>query len=179
MRKLGFGIIGLLVLAALAGCGDEPPPTQTQADEVARLQAHVVPVVDELKVLFYLDEGSSCNAILYSSGEFRDGDDSCGSPTERYGQFDSRVRGDFDRIDAAIGTSKVPTHRFDATFTTGGALREVTFPREDSSWQWNWSYLYDPGDTVAKDLQPGDPKVGVPKYRRINEDWWLVTAVDD
>ena len=40
--------------------------------------------------------------------------------------------------------------------------------------EWNWVYLYDPNDTVAKDLEPG-----APTYTRINGSWWLVTEVDD
>jgi hypothetical protein len=130
-----------------------------------------VPVVDELKVRRYLDEGPSSNAILYPPGEFCDGDDTSGSP-EGYGPFDARVRTDFDRIHAAIEASEVGTHRFDASFTADGAIGNISFRRDDSSWKWNWIYLYDPNGTVAKDLEPS-------ARSQINEDWWLVTEVDD
>ena len=172
MRRLRIGTVGL-TLTALVGCSHYPPSAQTQAIEVARLETHVVPVVDELDVRFYLDEGPSCNAILYPPGEFRDGDHRCGSPTEAYGRFDARVRSHFDRIHAAIAAS-ADTHRFDASFTADGVLRNVSFPREDSSWEWNWRYLYDPNHRVAKDREPG-----APTYTEIDEDWWLVTEVDD
>ena len=174
MRKRGIAIVGLLALALPVGCAHKPPSAQTQAEEVARLEAHVVPVVDELEVRRYLDEGPSRNAILYPPGEFQDGDDGNGSPTEPYRPFDARVRSDFDRIHAAIEASDVDTHRFDASFTAEGALRTVSFRHEESDWNWNWVYLYDPNDTIAKDLARG-----APTYTQINGDWWLVTEVDD
>jgi hypothetical protein len=62
----------------------------------------VVPIVVELDVRFYLDEGVRCHSLLYSEGEFREGNGSCGSPTESYGPFDPEVRTDFDRIKAAL-----------------------------------------------------------------------------
>jgi hypothetical protein len=184
MRLLRIGVVGLLVPAALAGCvmgfGDtKPPSAETQAAEVARLQADVVPVVDELDVTFYLNEGKSCHGIVYRRGEFRDGDDSCGTPSEQYGRFDAQVRADFDRISAAIKRSEVNTYRFDALLTGDGALEKVTFPRTDSSWQWNWTYLYDPGNTVDKSKTQGEPTLSKPTYTKINDSWWLQTAVDD
>jgi hypothetical protein len=75
---------GLLVAALLVGC-DTPPSEKRRADDVAQLERLVVPVVDELGVRFYLDERVTCHSILYSRGEFRQGDASCGSPTESYG----------------------------------------------------------------------------------------------
>ena len=66
----------------------------------------------------------------------------------------------------------------DASFTGDGALKTISFPREDSSWQWNWNYFYDPGDTVAKTFAK-EPKMGSPTYIKINDNWWLMTAVDD
>jgi len=179
MRKLGIGVVALFASATLVGCNDKAPSLETQAAEVAQLETHVVPVVDELDVTFYLDEGKSCNGIIYPAGEFRDGDYSCGSVTENYGKFDAKVRTDFDRIRTAIEKSGVPTHRFDASVGSGGVLREVTFPREDGSWQWNWSYLYDPTDSVTKDRRSGEPTMGSPTYTEIGKKWWLVTAVDD
>lgn len=172
MRRSTTGVVGLLTLIALVGC-DSPPSEEKRADDVAQLEAHVLPVVDELDVRFYLDEGSSCNSILYPRGEFRDGDDSCGSPTETYGPFDATVRSDFDRISAAIEASGVDAHRFDASVTADGVLTYASFPLEDSSIQWNWDYLYDPSNTVSKGQRPNAPTY------QINDNWWLVTAIDD
>lgn len=173
MRRSTMGAIGLLTFIGLVGC-DSPPSEETRAGDVAQLEANVLPVVDELDVRFYLDEGSTCNSILYPRGEFRDGDDSCGSPTESYGPFDATVRGDFDRISAAIEASGVNAHRFDAYVTGDGVLTSIRFPLEDRSIEWNWVYLYDPSNTVSKDQRPK-----APTYQQINDKWWLVTEIDD
>ncbi len=174
MRNPWSGIVGLLALAALVGCSSKPPSAGTQAAEVARLEAHVVPIVDELDVRFYLDETWSTHAITYPPGEFREGDDSRGSPAASDRPFDASVRTDFDRVSAAIEASAVDTYRFEASFTPEGALSTASFRRDDSSLEWNWFYLYDPNDTVAK-----DPGPGARSLTQINADWWLVTEVDD
>jgi hypothetical protein len=173
VRRSTMGAVGLLTLIVLVGC-DSPPSEETRSHDVAQLEAHVLPVVDELDARFYLDEGSSCNSMLYPRGEFRDGDVSCGSPTESYGPFDATVRSDFDHIRAAIEASRVNTHRFDAFVTADGVLRHVSFPLEDSSIEWNWGYLYDPNNTVSKGQRPN-----APTYQQINDNWWLVTEIDD
>jgi hypothetical protein len=165
---------GLLVVAVLVGCDREPSERQ-RADDVAQLERWVVPVVEELDVRFYLDEGVTCHAVLYSRGEFREGDGSCGSPTESYGPFDAVVRKDFDRISAAIKASGVKTLRFDASVNAAGALTHVSFRIIDRSIEWNWFYLFDPTNAVPK----GGQASNAPRYQRINERWWLVTEVDD
>lgn len=165
---------GLLVVAVLVGC-DREPSEQTRAADVAELERLVVPVVEELGVRLYLDEGRSCHSLLYSRGEYRDGDDSCGSPTESYGPFDAVVRRDFDRIRAAIEATAVGTFRFDASINADGSLTRVSFRLVDRSIQWNRFYLFDPTNAIPK----SDRAPNAPRYQRINERWWLVTEVDD
>jgi len=165
---------GLLVVAVLVGC-DREPSEQKRADDVAQLERLVVPVVDELDVRFYLDEGFTCQSLLYSRGEFREGDGSCGSPTESFGPFDAVVRRDFDRIRAAIKASGVNTLRFDASVNDGGVLTHVSFRIVDHSIEWNRFYLFDP--TLAGPKSGQAPNA--PRYEQINERWWLVTEVDD
>jgi hypothetical protein len=165
---------GLLVVAVLVGC-DRAPSEQKRADDVAQLERFVVAVVDELDVRFYLDEGFTCHSLVYSRGEFREGDGGCGSPTESYGPFDAVVRRDFDRISGAIKASGVKTFRFAASVDDGGVLTHVSFRIIDRSIEWNRYYLFDPTHAVPKGV--GAPNA--PRYEQINERWWLVTEVDD
>jgi hypothetical protein len=173
MRRTTTAALGLLVSAALVGC-DRPPSTERIIGDVARLETHVVPLVDELDVHFYLDERWTCHSILYSRGEFRDGDDSCGSPTESYVLFDVGVRSDFDRIKAALSASGAGIHRFEASIGTDGALRSISFRLGDSSIRWNWFYVDDPNNSITKSDGPNPPT-----YARINDRWWLLTEIDD
>lgn len=173
MRRLGVAIAALSTSILQVSCAWFPPSPRTQAAEVARLEAHVVPVVGALQVRRYLNEGPSCNRILYRLGEYCDGN-RCGSPKEGYRPFDERVREDFDRLATAMRTSNASTHRFEASFAADGALTTISFRREDFSIEWNWFYLYDPTDSVAKNQNPAPPT-----YTRITEKWWLVTEVDD
>ena len=162
------------VLPVLSGCAVNPPSPEIQAEEVLRLEAGVVPVLDEFDVRFYLDRGPYCGSIVYRRGEFRSHDERCGSPTEAYRLFDEQVQGDFGKIRAAIAASRVKIRRFEASFAADGSIRTISFRREDCSIEWNWNYLYDRGNVVAK-----DGTSDFPKYTRITEDWWLVTEVDD
>jgi len=180
MRRIMMGVVGAMVSAALVGC-NSPPSPERRIRDVARLEAHVVSVIDDLGVRSYLDERSTCDSILYARGEFRDGDESCGSPTEVDVPFDEGVRNDFDRIGAAIEASGVDTHRVDASVSGDGHLQHVSFRLEDCSIEWNWVYLYDPNGAVARPGAGGSKGngAGAPTYTRINGDWWLVTEIDD
>jgi hypothetical protein len=166
--------VGLLSVTVFVGC-DREPSEQKRAADVVQLERLVVPVVEELGVRSYLDEGFNCHALLYARGEFRDGDGWCGSSTESYGPFDAVGRKDLARIRTAIKASGVNTHRLVASVTTGGVLSHVSFRIVDHSIEWNWFYLFDPTDAVPK----GGQAPNGPRYKQINKRWWLVTEVDD
>ncbi len=171
MRRAIAGLAGLAALSALTGCGS-PPSAQRRPDDVARLAAEVLPVIDELDVSTYLDEGSMCRWLVHPRGDFREG--GCATSAERFSAFDDTARADFDRVTAAMRASGVDTHRFEASISSAGAVGDARFWLEDSSIQWNWFYLYDPQDAITKNRHEGKPS-----YERISDGWWLMTEVDD
>jgi hypothetical protein len=122
--------------------GSEPPPPQTMAEEVAGLQAHVLPVLAEHRPTWY--EKSECTLLEYPRGTFSD-DGTCGGrPGEK--RFDDVARRDLDRILDAVERSGVPTDELaNAAYGTDGSIDSVAFLRSGGGIEWNFAYLYSPG----------------------------------
>jgi len=125
------------------------PPTfsrRQMLDDVARLERHVLPVVDELGLTLYIDESgpfglSGCRMFTWSHGAYRDRNPDCASPDDPESPFDAESAAAFARVSDAIDASGVNVHRIDK----GGWGPGTSFHLQDSSWLWNWYYSYVPG----------------------------------
>jgi hypothetical protein len=140
-----------------------PGPDQFPAD-VDRLEAFVLPVIEELNVSFYGPESHGCRFLEYARGAYQDGD-SCrdGNPP-----FDAQARADFNRVSNAVERSGVAVERIDRS--QGG----IHIRLEDSSIEYNWEYAYMPDGGTP-------PTTGRPESQltNIRGNWWFVREFDD
>lgn len=149
--------------------GTVPGPDQWHED-VARLEADVLPVVEELELFYYLLEPGSlfdpgeCRILEYPRGQYRDGDPKCRDLVP----FDDQARMDFDAVTRAVERSGVSVERI---FRSRGAIY-IRLP--DYSWQYNWAYVYlSDVDTPPPARFPGE------EWTHIRGDWWFHRAHDD
>jgi hypothetical protein len=138
------------------------PLDRRQAD-VDRLEAQVLPVVQDLALSYYLLEEGPCRVLEYPRGNYRDGSPECGDLVP----FDAQARADFDAVTAAVERSGVAVERI---FRQGGIYVQL----EDNSWQYNWEYVYRAGI-------PAPPATTFPgeEWTHIRGDWWYHRAHDD
>jgi hypothetical protein len=141
-----------------------PGPDQWLAD-VDRLEAYVVPVVEELNVSFYGPESHGCRYLEYSRGGYQDGD---GCRADGNPPFDTQARIDFDRVAYAIERSGVVVERIDRS-QAGIHIR-----LKDNSWQYDWEYAYMPDGGTP-------PTTGRQEVQltNIRGTWWFVREFDD
>jgi hypothetical protein len=158
-------VLRAAVLASLiaAACAEPPGPDEWLAD-VGRLDMNVLPVVEALKVIFYLPEPGPCRILDYTRGNYRDGRLSC----EDVVLFDAEARGDFDRMTAAIERSGVAVERI---LRLDGWVH-VRVP--DSSWQYNWAYVYGPDPA-----SPPQATLPEEQWTHIRGRWWFHREHDD
>jgi hypothetical protein len=142
--------------------GPAPGPEDWN-DDVDRLERHVLPVLTELQVSYYLLEEGPCRILKYSRGDYSD-QDNCEDMTP----FDPQATADFDRVTRAVERSGVAVERMGSG--PGGFYIRL----KDSSWQYNWEYVHMPGVDTP-------PPVTFPEERwtRIRGDWWFHRAHDD
>jgi hypothetical protein len=141
-----------------------PGPYQWPVD-VDRLEAYVLPVVEELNVSFYGPPSHGCRYLEYSRGGYQDGD-GCqegGNPP-----FDAQARADFDRLAAAVERSGVEVERIDRR------QAGIHIQLQDTSWQYNWEYAYMPDGSRPPTTQR--PEV---QLTNIRGNWWFVREFDD
>ena len=140
--------------------GVPPGPDQWHGD-VDRLEADVLPVVEELEVSYYLLESGPC-VFEYSRGDYSDPE--CGELMP----FDAEARADFDRVTDAIERSGVAVERL-------GRDRGGLYVRlEDYSVQYNYEYVSLPDvDSPPATMWPGEA------WTHIRGDWWFHRAHDD
>jgi hypothetical protein len=150
-RSLGLALVGVLaVLALLAATRLWPPPPPEPAVRAAvasRLEA-VFPLLDELGVTSWRDEGGGCHYVTFTNGvRHQDPAGSCGDSAP----FDGRSRAAWERI-AAVLAGTVPGGRLRSLDETDdpslGPGRHVLFlavPRtllgQDTfaaRWLWTW-----------------------------------------
>ncbi len=87
--------------------GDLPSEAE-KAQQIGRLKATVLPVLEDLKVEYFMD-AAGCAILTYPRGDFFDGDpEDCGGFTDRAVQFDDVARADHQLIKAALAASGTP-----------------------------------------------------------------------
>ncbi|MEU7876523.1 hypothetical protein [Dactylosporangium sp. NPDC049140] len=138
-----------------------PPGPRRWPSDVDRLEKEVLPVIEELRVFYYVPESDTCRILEYSRGQF--GDPGCSDLMA----LDPEARADFDRVTAAVKRSGVAVERI---FRNGGICVQVP----DSSWQYNYQYVYKPGPDMPPETRwPGE------QWTHIRGDWWFHRAHDD
>jgi hypothetical protein len=156
----GGGALQAVVARVIPG---GPPEPDQWGPDVDRLETDVLPVVQDLRISYYLLDGP-CRILEYPRGNFRDGDPSCRDLVP----FDAQARADWDRMTTAVQRSGV---RIDRVYRNEGIIY-VQLP--DSSWQYNWEYVYLPdGGSPPAATWPED------QWTHIHGDWWFHRAHDD
>ena len=149
------------------------PSDQTMAREVARLQSSVLPLLAELRPTWYEDE--ACQILEYSRGTFSTNGRCGGRPGER--PFDDTARADLDRILEAVERSRVPTNELaSATYAADGTVETVSFLRPGGGIQWNFAYIYSPGQKPREWESPLGPVTVTPIG---DTGWWFEKSPDD
>ena len=135
-----------------------------QVDGVDRLEAEVMPVVDDLHVYYYLLHPGPCRVLDYARGDYSDGPNCGDNPMP----LDARAEADFEALTDAIERSGVAVERI---HRDGGA---IYIPLQDYSWQYNWEYVHlSDVDTPPPTRWPGE------EWTHIRGDWWFHRAHDD
>jgi hypothetical protein len=131
----------------------DPPSPETMAEEVAGLQEHALPVLEELRPTWY-EAGQGCDVLEYPRGTFSDDGECAGRPGEQ--PFDERARTDLDRLVAAVRDSGVPSDELrSATYASDGRIIFASIARTGGGIEWDFSYLYSPG------ARPGEWESGL------------------
>ncbi len=151
----------------------EPPSPEKMAEDVASLQTHVLPVLEELQPTWY--EESPCDILEYPRGTFSDDGECGGRPGEQ--PFDDVARADLDRILDAVRRSGVPTHELmSATYAPDGALESAGFLRSGGGIRWNFAYLYSPHERPRE----WESDLGPVTITPIGDTgWWFEKSPDD
>jgi hypothetical protein len=151
--------------AAVAHIMPGPPKADQWGEDVNRLERDVLPVVEELRVFYYLyEEGTPCRVLEYGRGNFREGSPACGPDQV---PFDAQGRADFERVRLGVEHCGVQVQRI---YRSGGVRVQVV----DSSGEYNWEYAYLPGTDVAP------PKVWPEEeWTHIRDQWWFHRGHDD
>jgi hypothetical protein len=178
-RSLRLGVI-VLVVAAVGGLavwrvihGDLPSEAE-KAEQIGRLKATVLPVIEDLKVEYFMDV-AGCAILTYQRGDFFDGDrEDCGGSTGRV-QFDDVARADHQLIKAALAASGTPIERVGGTFLSDGRLRWAFFmSHHGAPFATSWSLEYDPEGTGSP--WPAGSVTLTPVEGE--QDWWFACCAD-
>jgi hypothetical protein len=164
-------IVGLLVWQTFRG---DLPSDEERVAFVERLEATVLPVIEQHQVEYFMD-GSGCVNLAYLRGDFIDGDpEDCGGSTDNPLPFDDVARDDHDRLAAALDESRTPIERTRGTFN-GGDLRFVFFTSTDGApFATSWEILYDPDDLYPKTTTDPGSFTPIPD----EDGWWFVCCAD-
>lgn len=164
--------IGFLALRAIRG---DLPSDAELAEQIERLEATVLPVVESLQVEYFMDE-SGCANLTYPRGDFIDGaPDDCGGSTSHPLPFDDIARADHERIRAALEASQTPIERVGGSFFSDGSIRTLWFmSTHGAPFATSWSLEYDPdGGRSAGTF-------GMVTVTPVNgePDWWFACCSD-
>jgi hypothetical protein len=151
----------------------DPPAPETMEREVASLQTHVLPLIEEIQATWY--EESACNIVEYGRGTFSDDGECGGRPGEQ--QFDTESRADFDRLIDAVDRSGVATKELlNATYDPDGHIESAAFDRPGGGIQWNYAYIYSPDEKPREWDSPLGPVTVTPIG---DTGWWFEKSPDD
>lgn len=152
-----------------------PPSAKQQSEEVAALETHVLPVVQELQITWYLNEGIIHDSIYWKRGKFTKDPDRARQEGDNL--FDREAEVAFEQFTDAIRASSVPVNRLaDAKFTADGTVRYASFYRSGGGITYVFTYIYSPG------AKPPEwrSKLGPVVLTRIGDsDWWFEQSPDD
>jgi len=181
-RFLRLGTVAfVLVVAAVVGLaawrvtrGDLPSEAE-KAEQIGRLEATVLPVLEDLKVEYFMDD-AGCAILTCPRGDFFDGDpEDCGGFTDRAVQFDDVARADHQLIKAALAASGTPIENVGGRFFSDGRVRWAWFAATHGApFATSWSLEYDPEDTRSSwswgvvTLTPVESEQG----------WWFACCAD-
>jgi hypothetical protein len=164
----------------------EPPvhSREQMREDVAALEAEVVPVVEDVELSLYLEEFNGpiagtqpCHVLETARGTFRTPDDKsegCSNPDENF-PFDAVAQAQFDGIKAALARTGTNIHRI--TDRQGAEPTGLHFQLDDVSWLWNWDYVYQP-EGIPQDGTV-ERALGTTTYTHITGDWWFMQEPDD
>jgi hypothetical protein len=160
---------------ALPDQGDPPVYTrQRMLDDVAALQRQVLPVVEDLGLTSYIDDGPACRVFTWSRGTSRDR--ACANADNPELPFDSHSATAFKRVSDAITASGVNVYRIEQ----GGWGPGTAFRLRDSSIMWNWYYSYEPGTPADAPAQVRtQQRLGTQLKVHVTGDWWFTVEPDD
>ena len=164
--------VGLLALRVIQG---GLPSDVELSEQIERLEATVLPVVEGLQVEYFMDE-PGCANLTYPRGDFVDGTpDSCGGSTGRPVPFDDIARADHERIKAALEASQTPIERVGGRFFSDGRTSSIWFmSNHGAPFATTWSLEYDPEGTRSAGtlgMVTLTPVVG-------EDDWWFACCAD-
>ena len=163
---------GLAVLRVIRG---DLPSEAEKAEQIGRLKATVLPVLEDLKVEYFMD-AAGCAILTYPRGDFFDGDpEDCGGFTGRAVQFDDVARADQQLIKAALAASGTPIERVGGRFLSDGRVRDAWFmSTHGAPFAASWSLEYDAEGTrspVSAGMVTLTPVEG-------EQDWWFACCAD-
>jgi len=151
------------------------PSEAEKAQQIARLEATVLPVVEDLHVRYFMDE-LGCANLTYRRGDFIDGQRGhCNGSTDSPAQFDDVARADHERIKAALEASGTPIERIGGRFFSDGRVRDAWFmSTHGAPFATSWSLEYYPEGTRSAGtagIVTRTPVEGA-------DDWWFACCED-
>jgi hypothetical protein len=179
LRSLRLVLI-VLVVAAVGGLavwrvihGDLPSEAE-KAEQIGRLKATVLPVLEDLKVEDFMD-AAGCAILTYPRGDFFDGDpEDCGDSTGGV-PFDDVARADHQLIKAALAASGTPIERVGGTFLSDGRVGWAWFmSHHGAPFATSWSLEYDPEGARS----PGPAGIVTRTPVEGEQDWWFACCAD-
>jgi hypothetical protein len=165
-------VLGFLVWRMIRG---DLPSEAEKAAQITRLETTVLPVVEDLRVEYFMNE-PGCANLTYPRGDFIDGDpEHCGGSTDSPAQFDDAARADHERIRAALEESGTPIERVGGTFLGDGRVMDAWFMSDHGApFATTWSLEYDPEGTRSagrRGMVTLTPVEG-------EDDWWFACCSD-
>ena len=145
-----------------------------KAEYIASLELTVLPVVEDLKVEFFMDE-SDCAILTYPRGDFIAGDpEDCGGTTNDPAPFDDVARADHARVAAALADSRTPIERTAGNYAAGHPRDASFLSHHGAPFTTSWELIYDPDDLqpkTATDMVTFTPVPG-------ENGWWFACCAD-
>jgi hypothetical protein len=162
---------------AVADRGDLPSDAEL-AGYVSRLEATVLPVLEELKVEYFMDE-PGCAGLTYdrpAPRDFTNGDpEDCGGSTDDPQPFDDSVRADHARIAAALEESGTPIERAGGTFGADELRGAFFMSTHRAPFATTWELMY---DADAQQLRSPGGMVTIVSPVPGKPGWWFQCCSD-